>query len=439
MEIYKVQSLDNVTNELVLSLMNRYQLKEVPRLKKLQGYYTGKSEIKKRKMTDPNKPNNKVSNPYGAYIVDTVQGYFLGKPVSYSSDNDALMEKLQEVYDQNHEQTHNSKLGKQLSITGIAYELLYMNENNAIKFAPLNPQEVFIIYDNSIEQHPLAAVRFYDVHDYVSDETVTYVEVYTDNHIYYYKVDEGSLVLMDDLKHYFNSVPIICYINNDDHIGDFEKVLDLIDAYDKAVSDTANNLEYFADAYMVMKGLNVDAESINQMKENRVIVVDENGSIEWLTKSSSNMEIEEYKDRLNDDIAKFSAVPNMSDEAFGNATSGESLKYKLFALENSVAIKERYYTKGLEQRIKLITTILNIKGASYSHTEVVMQFTRNLPANTNEMADLVTKLSGVLPNETLIGLLPFVEDAAYEMQKLEAEKEDTIYENFTDDVDNDIA
>ena len=433
MEIYKIPSLDSLSDELVLALIDRYKMKEVKRLQRLMDYYIGKSDIKNRQMNDPSKPNNKVTNPFASYIVDTVQGYFLGKPVAYTSDNEQLMEKLQLIFDKNHEQAHNSKLGKQLSITGVGYELMYVNEGNEIKFAMLDPREVFMIYDNSIEQKPLCAVRFYDVHDYVTDSVVTHVELYTDSMVHYYRVDEG-LHLENEHPHYFKEVPVICFYNNDELTGDFEKVLDQIDAYDKAVSDTINNLEYFADAYMIIKGMQMDETQLSQMKENRVIVVDDNGGVEWLTKSALNMEVEETKNRLKEDIHSLSFVPNLNDEAFGNATSGESLKYKLFGLSNAVAIKERHFEKGLESRIKLITNILNIKGGQFAHTDVTMAFTRNIPVNQANLADMVSKLEGIVSHETLLLMLG-IDDPADELSKIEAEKQDTMYENFDKTLD----
>ena len=41
MEFYKVQSIEDITNELILSLIERYKQNEVPRLKKLYDYYLG--------------------------------------------------------------------------------------------------------------------------------------------------------------------------------------------------------------------------------------------------------------------------------------------------------------------------------------------------------------------------------------------------------------
>jgi SPP1 family phage portal protein len=382
-------------------------------------------------MKDPSKPNNKVANPFGAYMVDTVMGFFLGKPISYSSDNEELMLRIQDIFDRNHEQNHNSLLGKTLSITGIGYELVYMNELNEIKFANINPQECFMIHDNSIEQNPLVAVRFYDVFDYVSEESTTYVEVYSDVSIRFYKVVDDVLSITDEREHYFGQVPIICYQNNTEFMGDFEKIIDLIDAYDKAISDTANNLEYFADAYLVLSNLDMNEEDITTMKERRVMILGENGKAEWLTKSAQNMEIEAFKDRLREDIHMLSSIPSINDDSFGNATSGEALKYKLFALENFVSIKERHFEKGIEQRLKLITKILNIKGTGqFTHTDVVMSFSRNIPANLAQVTDMIAKLQGIVSNETLISLLPFIDDPMYELSLLDSQNQDTLYTNF---------
>lgn len=429
MEQYRIDNVDLITDELIMALIERYKKNEVPRLQKLQRYYLGKSDIKNRQMTDPTKPNNKIANPFASMITDTVIGYFLGKPISYQSDDKDLMKKLQDVYDSNHEQAHNSKMGKQLSIKGVSYELVYMNEDKEIKFNQLDAETVFIIYDNSINPVPLMAVRFYDIHNYITDKFVTKVETYTEDMITYYTTTKEGLVIEGEPEeHFFGEVPVIRYSNNDEAMGDYEKVIDLIDAYDLVVSDTNNNLEYFADSYLVLTGMvGTEPEDIAEMKENRVMLLDENGKAEWLIKSQENVEVEEFKNRLKEDIHNFSFVPNLNDEAFGTATSGESLKYKLFGLENAVSIKERNMVQGLESRIRLITTILNIKGGSHIYTEVSMDFSRNLPANTNNIADMVSKLLGVVSHETILTQLPFVDDPAAEMAKIAAENEDSMY------------
>ena len=61
-----------------------------------------------------------------------------------------------------------------------------------------------------------------------------------------YKLIGEDYLYISDNTHNFGKVPIIRYLNNDDSTGSFEKVLTLIDAYDLTVSDTLNNISYFA-------------------------------------------------------------------------------------------------------------------------------------------------------------------------------------------------
>ena len=58
------------------------------------------------------------------------------------------------------------------------------------------------------------------------------------------------------------------------------------------------------------------------------MILGENGNAEWLIKNTSNMEIEEFKNRLRKDIHSFTSIPDINDESFGNATSGEALKFQ---------------------------------------------------------------------------------------------------------------
>lgn len=441
MELYRVSDVDAINGELIMALVQRYKTKETPRLKRLHDYYIGKPDIKNRKMNDPAKPNNRIFSPHSSYIVDTVQGYFMGKPIAYSSEDKDLMENIQDIHDKNHESAHNSKMAKELSITGVGYELLYVNEEKEVRLALLNPEEVFMIFDNSIEKNPIAAVRTYPVQNYLNNEVQVKVEVYTDKVIKYATIT-GSIFKWhedEEMEHYFKKVPIIQYLNNDESTGDFEKVIDLINAYDLGLSNTANNLDYFSDAYLVLSGMaGTEKEDIKDMTENRVMILGDGGAAEFLTKGAQNDEVEAHKDRLQKDIHTLSSIPNLGDESFGSAASGESLKYKMSGLENLVAIKERNFTQSLENRLELITNILNHKGNYFDPSYISLSYTRNLPSNISITVDLVSKLSGLISKETLLAQLPFIEDPAYEIAKMEAESEGSLYEQSFEDLETEV-
>ncbi|MBH0159876.1 phage portal protein [Fictibacillus sp. 26RED30] len=432
MNLIKVSSVEQVLNpEFLKVVIENHKTGTLTRLEKLQNYFEGKHAITNRTMTDTNKPNNKVVNPFPSYIVNTTVGYFMGKPVQYASADTSLLESVQDVFKRNDEQYVNAEHSKQSGIKGLSAELLYMDEESQIKFDVLDVNELVLVYDTKIDPSLIAAIRYYSVQDYVSKESVVHVEVYTANEIVMYEQSKKEYVEKDRKEHHFKEVPVVVYWNNGEGIGDFEKLIPLIDEYDKAVSDRANDLEYFADAYLVLKGMNAtQPEDVNEMKQNRVMLLDEKGTAEWLVKEIDNESLESFKDRLEKDIHKFSHVPNMSDETFGSNLSGIAIKYKFMGLETLVSQKERLFKQALSKRIRLVVNILNTKGQSFEATELGMLFTRNLPVNKTEEAEFAQKLFGIVSEETLLAQLSFIEDALDEIDKKKQEKENGDYSSI---------
>lgn len=201
-------------------------------------------------------------------------------------------------------------------------------------------------------------------------------------------------------------------------------MLSLVDAYDKIVSDNVNDLEYFVDAYLVLYGMmGTDKDDIAAMKENRVILMEDNARAEWLTKQINDGYIENLKTRINEDIHKFSFCPSMTDMEFASNASGVAMKYKLMGLENSTAKKESSFKKGIQRRIELMCNILRVMGTDYDYREIEIVFTRNTPANIVEIAEVLNNVGHLLSEETQISLLPFDIDYESEKQKIEQEQE----------------
>lgn len=420
-----------ITPELVNQLIIYHQANNLPRLKKLQNYYEARHEILNRQSKDPSKPNNKLVNPFPAYIVNTVQGFFLGKPVTYMIPDPAYQEKLSLIFYMNDEGSINSLHGKQAGVKGLSAELIYMDENSQVRFSYLDVNHLVPVFDTKVEPSLLFVIRYYEVKDFLTGIGSLYVEVYTNQETIYYQRDlqkDQTLTEVNRVPHYFGEVPVVLYFNSDEAMGDFERVLPLIDAYDKIQSFTADEMEYFADAYLALTGMQeTQPEDIQDMKQNRVLLIPEGGSADFIVKKADIHTIEAYKKRLEDDIHKFSSIPNLNDEKFGNQTSGIAIKYKLFGLEQVISIKERLFKESLQRRLRLITNILNIQGGNYNYTDVVIHFHRNEPVNVLEMAQLVQMLYGITSKETLLGLLPFVEDVKDELDRMATENDGNDY------------
>jgi len=427
MELYKINSLEDLTPELINALVERYKVREVPRLEKLEKYYKGENKIVERAEMTPGKPNNRVSNPFAAYIVDSTGGYFLGKPVMYRSSDTDLMVRIQAILNRNLEEGHNIALSKDLSTFGVAYELLYLDDNTDIRFHKLSPLNTFMIYDKGLDGRPLAGVRFFNSIDYLTDEVNTKIELYTDEHVITFVSAEKGLAIESKSEHYFGGVPVIYYYNNQELQGDFEKVIPLIDAYDAAVSDTVNNLDYFADAYLAISDSTLDPEDIAPMKENRVMLLNDGAKAEWLVKGADTVQAEELKQRLREDIFTLVSVPDMT-QVGGSTASGEAMKYRLIGLDNKIAGKERLFAKSLDVRLKFIVNTLNLKGGNYDN-DIEFRFQRNLPDNHTVDIENAIKLSGVVSHRTQLELLNDVigRDVEAELERIKEETESNPY------------
>lgn len=196
----------------------------------------------------------------------------------------------------------------------------------------------------------------------------------------------------------------------------------LQDAYNKLLSSEVDDFEAFCDAYLVLKGITADAEDLANMKQNRVLIMDADAEAAYLTKNVSDTQIENMLQNINDTIHKIANSPDFNDEKL-MAQSGIAMRYKLIGFENVSSSIVANMTKALQKRIELICSILNLKGADNQWRDVEIIFTRNLPTNINDTAQVINQLRGIVSDKTLLSLLPFIQDVDAELDQMKAEKE----------------
>ena len=150
------------------------------------------------------------------------------------------------------------------------------------------------------------------------------------------------------------------------------------------------------------------------------MLIDDDGDAKWLIKQVNDSYAQNNKNRLNQDIHKFSMIPDMQDKEFSGNSSGVALGYKLLALEQLAAQKEMHFKKAINQRLQLMIDFHNLK---IKATDIQKVFTRNVPKNLVEAADTAQKLQGIVSHETILSTLPFIEDAKGELEKIKAEED----------------
>ena len=286
---------------------------------------------------------------------------------------------------------------------------------------------MILIVSSDLEENIKYAIRRYRLYNFDGITYSEFVDVYDDQSITSYEYNAGSLRYLDSVNHYFSDVPIVRYANNHEGRGDFESVISLVDAYNKAQSLTLDDIEDFTDAVLCLSGYNLDGETAKELRQSKIIQLDDGGSASWLIKNLNDTYIENIKTRLNIDIHKLSQVPDMSDDNFAGNSSGVSIKYKLLGLELIRARKEREFKKAIQRRIELIGNIERLKNRDFiDFRDVEIVFTPNIPADNNESANIVKNLTGLVSQKRLLSLLSFVDDPAAEMEEIRKESEERL-------------
>lgn len=388
---------------------------QVHRIKVLQDYYLGETDIKKWPGSrNPENAHNQVATGFARYITNIRVGYFMGNDIQFKvtpeEDNqkslaDTIDEQIKQFNQDSNESYIDEMIEKDLSVCGRAYDLVYVNENeNTLNLAKVDPTTAFVVYDDSIKAKPLFAVRYYET-GVLDDNLQEQYEIYTDSSLFKYHSNGGlpetnspeQAVVFDDSEPlFFGRVPLTEYKNNDERTGDWEPELDQMDALDKALSTMANFQEDFNDAAMVITGKFANmSDPKYQLDKNGNPVVNKDGSkvvlepahplinphnrmfylkpyvtkagingersvvnptLQYITKQYDSAGWSTYINFLINEIHKYTNTPNVNDPNFASNASGVAMSYKLWGSDQERKIQESLYKRGLHARLSACLT-----------------------------------------------------------------------------------
>ena len=416
---------DSLTFEKIITFIQKFVQYESPRLEKYFNYYEGNQAILRKMVNDPTKPCNRIVTNYCYTIVGNYQGYLTGQDITYTSPND--ISAIVDILSYNDVRTEDSELLKQALIYGRSFEINYIDEDGKQRFKVLDTRQCIPVYDNTLNQNLLCVIRFYPIDQF--DVSNGYnVDIYYTDRIEHYTMNTGftTLRFIGEEQHFYHQVPVTVFSLNPEEKSIFDKIMGLQDAYNTLLSSEVDDFEAFCDAYLVLKNVTATADDVAEMKEKRVIVlpyaaqgVDPDAS--FLNKNISDTQIENMLTNIDEQIHKISNSPDFTDEAFGTS-SGVAMKYKLLGFENTAGAIAANMTKALQKRLELICEILNLTSGEQMWRDVEITFTRNLPVDLAETANLVNTLKGTVSDRTLLSLLPFVSDIDKELEMVEESK-----------------
>lgn len=384
--------------------------------------------------------NNKINHDYFGEIIDFKTGYFAGKPFSYCYGNstestessggeaarDLAAETLTDFVVRNNMFDKDMEMTKQAALCGYAGRLFYHDTDGNERVMILPAYETIILSKTDIAE-PEYAVRYWLTTD-IKDNKIWKVEFYDSNYIYFYEGALSNLIFVRQEENLFDYCPLQGIANNDENLGDAEKVLSLIDDYDRVVSDNSNDIESFSSAYMVYENVMAKDEEIEKAQHSGAIKFrtgPNGGKVYFLTKDVNDTFNQNHLNRLEHDIYKYSKTPNLNDETFGNV-SGIALKFKLIALETKCGMFQAKVDNASRYMFKLLASSWMKKRVNVDPLECWISYSRNFPLDIEgEATAAQTLINTGMPKEfAWEKALSFIggDDIEYIRQLIEAEE-----------------
>lgn len=438
MEKLRFSFKNRLTTKEIVEIVDNYKRDVVPEVNQKNEYARGNNPHILSRRLPKTAPQNKIPIPYGRRIISIITSYmYLPGLITYGAEEakKAYFDSIKEIFDYNKEPLETYKIGWQTSVHGVGYEIFYnvgTEEESTIidkrpgylstmpRFEKVPVAETIPIYDFEIVPNIQAFIRFYTI----EAEETEYIHVYyPDVKIEYQrKKNAKGLAQTPEQEHGYAAPPIVVYENNEDIMGDFDAVQTSIDAYDVLMSDSLNEFDRFAQAYLVAKGFTITNDQVEKLKYNRIFSgLNKEDEIAFLTKPIETDFIKFLSEQFRAEIHRGAGIPNIDDYKWGGDASGETIGKFIYLMELFTGVKEAYFRQGLQQRIQLLTDYWNLDG---SPEDIDINMSRNDPDKSELQADLLEKYSGHVSERTLLETFAdFVDDVDAEMEQMKKEKQ----------------
>ena len=463
---------DELTKPEIIKYIRDHMSKTVPNLNDLWRYYKAKNvKILDKPKTDPNNPDNRTPVGYGRKIVNTFTGYaYRPKYITYKVEDEfkTYREAMAATHSLNKEHIKTHRAGRNTAIFGVAYEIVYvegqysntetgeMQLRAEPRFFGVDPREMILLHDYAPEPKKKIAIRYYDaesdnpqakrykVEVYYMDRIETY-DLYKDKNapsLNMSATDVNAGWRLENLlvqRNFFDAIPVAAYYFGDDMMGLIEPVIDLIDDYDLLVSDSLNEFDRFAHAYLKLvkfsltnvgndKTPGVIRQTLRNLKKLRVFEnLPSNDAVSFLTKDIPSDYIEFMTDLIRNQIHEQSHVPDFTDKTFASDISGVAVQRLLFDFENVVTSAEANFDEGLYERFALINTIYTKAGRGLTiPDEITINHRRNLPSDLREFAEIAKIMKAAGFSDWLIAEImpdPVIPDPQEELDRQQEQRE----------------
>jgi SPP1 family phage portal protein len=441
----------------VLSLLSAYDALRQVYHAKMRVYKGDHEAIKRLKIHNSlMKSSTKVMANLGKNIVNTFAGTFASIPIKVNyndpnaSDdvNNKMNSEIQSVMSFSNAGDVFFEWAKKSDIYGRSYAIAYKGSDGNTKFTSLSPENCIVVYDNSLEQNKLFAVRFQNINGSYYGELYTNDKIYPfSNSVDNYSTDNstplsessgnnGTNGLSDDNwagdDNPFGVVPISELPENDERSGLLDDIAPLMDLLDESLTAQHSDVMYFSNALLIIKGKTLSEDEKKAIKNWHVVTVDNEDSnklaasdLKFLDKPQNDSQQEHHIKHLKDEIYETSQVINLSDPSLGSSASGDALEKKLQPMVMLADSKARKMDAAIKDLLRVIfrqSQLVDNSNIESVIANITVKFTVNIPHNLLDVSNIVKNLNGIVSKPLQLSFIPGLEDISGEIQEEKSEQ-----------------
>lgn len=452
-----------MTDKRFLELEITAWLTSKERKRQLDGelYYDGEQAVLRRKrmaLDDDGKPvelthlpNNRLVNNQYSKMVDQKTNYSFGRPFTFDTENKQYAEALNEALGARFRRLIRA-VGEGAWIGGKSWVYPYY-EAGELAFKRFPADEVLPFWADADHTILDAAVHVYMVLEYDEQEQakdVVKVEVMHGGGVdCFIRKDDGSLVPDDyarsgsyitetdqitgEAKPYnWERIPLVCFKSSHHELPLLSRIKCLQDAYNEVLSNFANQMEEdIHNTILVIK--NYDGENLDHFRANLAAY----GAIKVRTYEGVEGGVETLTLEVNAENYK-ALLALLKDAIIENARGYDAKDERMSGNPNQMNIQSMYsdidldangieleFQAAMEELLWFVNRHLaNTGKGSYEGTEVTVIFDRDVLVNETEAINNCKASVGILSNETIVKMHPWVTDPEEELKRLKAQQEE---------------
>lgn len=433
-------------------------------------YYSGDHDIVRRMRTaigksgklEPmhNVPNSRIIDNQYAKHVDQKKNYILGKPLTFSAENNGYITAVKQVLGHKFTRTLKNTICDALN-GAIAWIYPYYDKTGKLIFRAFKPYEVLPFWSDTAHTELDCAARLYQIEVYKGShkEIVERVDIFQPDGVTSYIWERGVLIPDTEKQSYITAVdqngveqpynweriPLIPIKYNAAEIPLIRRVKQLQDAINLILSDFVNNMEEdVRSTVLILK--NLDGTDLSEFRHNLtaygvIKVRDSNdlpGGVDTLTIEVNSTNYKVVLDLLKKALIENARSYDGKDDRLSGAPNQMNIQSMYSDIDLDANDMETELQAAFEDILWFVNKYLQNSGmGDFEGEDITVTFNRDMLINESEAIANCAKSVGIISTETIVAQHPWTSDVAREMEKVLAEKAEQLEyaEAFTSDAD----